>query len=326
MNPILRWTGRLLGLAAIAAAALFAFGPYEPVDTDMSFDPAALGDDPAAYFAAQEARFDDIRPNTEKRILWAGQPGARTPLTVLYFHGFSATAQEIRPVPDRVAEALGANLVFTRFTGHGRSADAMAEATAGAWLKDAAEAMAVARAVGDEVLILSTSTGGTLAALTALDPQAGQGIKGIVFVAPNFGINNPAAPVLTFPAARVWLPKLFGARRSFEPRTAEQAKYWTTEYPSVAVLPLAALVKHAVAQDWGQARVPALFYFSDADQVVVSARTHEVAAAWGGPVTQVMQDAGPGVDPSMHVIAGDIISPATTEKAVVLILEWAKGL
>jgi esterase/lipase len=326
MRALFKWLGRGLLAVAVVIAGLFVFGPYEPVEAEITLDPAAIAADPASYLAARESRFDDIRPGLEKQIVWAGAPGAKTPLTVVYFHGFSASANEIRPVPDRVAEGLGANLVFTRFAGHGRSSEAMGEARAGDWIADAAEAMEVARAVGDEVLIISTSTGGTLAALTALDRRMSRGLKGIVFVAPNFGINNPAAPLLTLPAARHWLPVLFGDTRSYQPNSDAQAASWTTAYPSTAVLPLAALVKYTVAQDFSRVTVPALFYFSDHDKVVVPARTHEMTERWGGTVTRMTPRLGPQDDPNAHVITGDIISPGTTDNATRLILDWAQGL
>ena len=85
-----------------------------------------------------------------KRIVWAGAAGQKTPLAVIYVHGFSASAEEIRPVPDEVAKALGANLFYTRLAGHGRSGDAMAEPLAGDWIEDMAEAMAILQKLSGE--------------------------------------------------------------------------------------------------------------------------------------------------------------------------------
>ena len=70
-----------------------------------------------AYFQSQEIPTLNIREDSEKRVIWAGDVEAKTPLSVVYLHGFSASSQEIRPVPDDVASALGANLVYTRFQG-----------------------------------------------------------------------------------------------------------------------------------------------------------------------------------------------------------------
>ena len=95
-----------------------------------------------------EQQFPDIRPGAAKRILWAGEKGARTPLAIVYIHGFSGSAEEIRPVPDEVARTLGANLYFSRLAGHGRRPAAMAEPDAGDWIEDMAEAMAIGRRLG----------------------------------------------------------------------------------------------------------------------------------------------------------------------------------
>jgi len=322
MRTSLKW----LGIPAILLSAPFMFGPYEPTETTASFDPAKFGEGVQVYLESVEAQFDDIRPDSAKRVIWAGQPETRRPLSIVYFHGFSASSQEIRPVPDNVAAQLGANLVFTRFRGHGRSNDAMAEGSVQGWMQDAAEALAVGRAVGDEVIVISTSTGGTIAALALLQPEMAKGVKGLVFVSPNFGINNRMAPLLTFPAARYWLPLLAGKRRSFEPRTPEQALHWTTEYPSEAVFPMAAMVKHSVAQDYSGMTIPALFYYSNDDKVVRPDITATVEAGWGGKTTRATPILTETDDSFAHVVAGDIMSPGNTGAATDAILDWIKGL
>ncbi|MFK7939416.1 MAG: alpha/beta hydrolase [Roseovarius sp.] len=311
---------------AVGIVGLITLGPYEPVDYDVSFDPAEFDDGVQAYFDRVEAAFDDIRPDSAKRVIWAGAPETRTPVSIVYMHGFSASSQEIRPVPDTLAQALGANLIYTRFAGHGRTSDAMAEGTMQAWMQDAAEAMAAARAVGDEVIIISTSTGGTIAALVLLDDALSADVKGAIFVSPNFGINNPMSPLLTMPAARYWVPLIGGKRRSFEPLNDAQAREWTTEYPSAAVFPMAAMVKHANAQDYAAVQVPALFYYSDDDQVVRPDLTHGVVAEWGGPATRIAPLLTEADTPFAHVVAGDITAPAQTAPATQAMLDWINGL
>lgn len=313
-------------IAAIGAACLYLFGPYETVTAGDPPDRVAIAADPAAYLAAKEALFDDIRPGQKKQIIWAGETGTKTPLSVIYVHGFSASSAEIRPVPDRVATTLGANLVLTRLRGHGRDGSAMAEADAGDWIDDTAEALEIGRAVGENVLVIATSTGGTLAALAALDPAMRRQIKGIVFISPNFGINHPAAALLTFPAARYWVPLLFGKTRGFKPKNEDHAAGWTTRYPAVAVFPMAAMVVKAFAQDYSGVEIPALFYFSDKDQVVRADRTRIVAQNWGGPVALAAPNLKPSDDPSWHVITGDVLSPGTTDETVQLILDWVAQL
>src|SRR5690606_24182506 len=269
-------------------------------------------DDLGAYLAAREDVVGGITPGAEKRILWAGPQGAITEWAVVYLHGFSATSEEIRPVPDNVAQALGANLYFTRFAGHGLGPDRFAGPAINDWMVDVAEALAIGRRIGRRVLVIATSTGGTLAAEASLQPDLASQIDAIVLVAPNFGIKAPAATLLTWPLARYWAPVVAGAERCFEPHNERQARYWTTCYPTVALLPMAAIVKHAASADYSGTTVPALFIFSPDDQVVSAGATEAVMARWGGPAEAVRVRVGARDDPLSHVIAGDVMSPDQT--------------
>ena len=323
---ILKTLGLIFVLCVLAVVLLFMFGLREPVDTQITFDPAAMPDDLDAYFAAREAQVPDITQGVQKRVAWFGAKGEKTPLAVLYVHGFSATSEEIRPVPDTVAQALGANLVFTRLTGHGRNGDAMAEATVNAWMQDMAEALEAARRVGDEVIVVSTSTGSTLSTIAAFDPALMASVKGFVFVSPNFGLNSAAATILTWPLVRHWGPWVAGERRSFPALNEAHGTYWSNDYPTVALMPMAAAVRHARGLALESLDLPLLVLMSDNDKVVSPDATREVALRWGGPVQRemfVMTDAD---DAYSHVIAGDILSPNQTDKAAQTIIDWARGL
>lgn len=315
-----------LVLLSMAMLLWIGLGNHAEVDGSYSFEPTQIPEDLDTYLARSEQAFDDITPGVQKRIIWAGNTGDRTEWSVVYLHGFSATSEEIRPVPDRVAAALGANLFYTRIAGHGRGGEAMTEPSGADWLADTAEAVEIGRRLGDRVLVIGTSTGGTLAAAAAHDPAMKDALGGIVFISPNFEIANPMAALLTLPKSRWWGPKMAGETRSFEPQNEMQAKYWTTSYPMVATITLAHLVAYVDRQDHTAATTPALFMFSDADQVVNAAKTREVAAQWGGPATLDVVTMGPDDDASAHVIAGDIVSPGQNDRTVQSILDWVSGL
>ncbi len=323
----MRWLGWALGRVLLAISvlgvAIFFFGPREQVDLSPDFESRKFGEGVQVYFEAIESAFDDITPGVEKRVIWQdGFKEQRTPYSVLYVHGFSATSEEIRPVPDLVADALGANLVYTRLQGHGRGADPMGDATASAWMYDIAEGLAAARAVGDQVIVISTSTGGTLSAAAALDDGLSESVAAMVMVSPNFGVNTPGAWLPTLPWARHWLPLVMGAERDVSGPDPEKNKYWTTVYPSEAVVPMFVLVDTVFALDFSQARVPALFWFSDDDSVVRPDLTHIVAQAWGAPAKINLVAMGEGDDPASHVVAGRLMSPGQTDATVAGILAW----
>ena len=272
-----------------------------------------------------EARFDDIRPGLEKEIIWADpDTKTRTPLAVVSVHGFSASRGEIRPVPEEIAKALGANLYFARLTGHGRSGDAMAEGSAQDWMNDLAEAVAIGTRIGEKIILLTVSTGGTLAKIGLAEGDLQDNILGSVFISPNFQLADPYAGLLTMPWAETIVPLIIGAERSFEPENELHGTYWTPKYPTRALFPMAATVKKAGAVDATTIGSPALFIFSPDDSIVSADATRAVAAAWGGPTQS--EEITNSDDPYDHVLAGDALSPSTNEQTIQSILAWIRKL
>lgn len=312
-------------IVVAALAALFLLGPRERVRPFAGYDGSALGDDPEAALARSEARFTDIRPGLEKEIIWR-DPGAktRTAWAVVYVHGFSAAKPEVRPLPDLVAEALDANLFYTRLTGHGRTGEAMSEAHANDWLADAAEAIKVGRRIGEKVLVIATSTGATASAFIALQEQESRDVAGLVFISPNFGVRASGSGILALPWARRFVPLLLGRERDFTAGDPVHDHAWTTRYPMVALLPMIALVHHVRALDFGKARIPLMVLHAPDDQTVKPSETRKVFDRWGGPKEWI--DVTGTTDEGHHVIAGDIVEPAQTEPLAGRIIDWARQL
>jgi esterase/lipase len=315
----------LIAALLLVLAGIMALGPREPVEeviADLSVPQIAALD---GWLAERESGVENLRPGAEKSIVWANPASkARTDYAVVYLHGFSANREEIRPLPDIVAKELGANLHFARLTGHGRDGAAMAEATANAWLNDTAEALSVGRTLGEKVIIISTSTGGTLATWALSKGGLAEDIAGTVMVSPNFGVAVMGSEILGWPWARQIIPLIFGEERGFEPVNEDHARHWTTSYPSVALLPMQATVSRAKAVKVEEINVPALFVIHPEDKVVRSDVTLDVANRWGGP-SQVVQVRN-SEDPYNHVIAGRILSPSTTQSLANRVIEWAGNL
>ncbi len=322
MKRMLVWSA-LLVLVLVAAAALF--GPRVAADTTIRFDPAAIGGDPEAYLAAAEARFDDIRPGLAKEIVWADPADpSRRPVAIVYIHGFSASKGELRPVPDLVASALGANLFYTRLAGHGRDSAAMAEATVNDWVNDLAEALAVGRAIGERVVVMATSTGAGLATWSASRPELTEDVAAFIFVSPNYGVRASGAWLLTAPWGAQLADMLLDPEIGFTPTSPLQREWWTSRYPARAVLPMAALVQLARRTPVEQATVPALFVFSDGDRVVDQSLTRQILARWGAPAETIVVEETE--DPNRHVLAGDAYSPSTTEPMARQMVDWLRPI
>lgn len=315
----------VIGFLAVAGIAAFLLGPRPAFDTTVEFDETTLPDDLDAYIATSEARFDDLRPGNERQIVWAYPASrARTPIAIVYIHGFSASSAELRPLPDLVSENLGANIYYARLKGHGRSGDAMLDGSVHGWVNDFAETVAIGRRLGERVIVMATSTGASLATWAATRPELMRDVAGLVQFSPNYGLQATGSALLAMPWAKQMVQLVIGDRRSFEPRNELHAQYWTYDYPSIALLPMASLVKLADTADPGSITVPSLFIYSPLDQVIRPELAAAKAAKWGAAtkIIEVTDDD----DLSHHVIAGDALSPSTTDRLAAETANWIAAL
>lgn len=277
-----------------------------------------------ADLATAEAQVPNLRPGCEKRIVWAAAPATRTAMSVLFVHGFSATGQELRPLPDLVAQAFGANLHFTRLTGHGQDGAAMARATFADWRQDVGAAITIAQTLGREVVIMGCSTGCTLATLALAE---GAQARAMIHVSPNFGLRHRVLQtLLDLPGARHWSKYVAGSSQSFQPISTAHKAYWTVEYPTAAVHVMADAVRAARQSDLSRITTPALFCFNEADQVVHPADIRNVMERWGAQTEVVALKQTPEDDKMGHVMAGDIFSPGQTAPLARQIIAWLQGL
>ncbi len=318
MKPRTR-TVVLVLLLLLAVLWLFTPGKLRGTVQSPSL-PAALDD----WIAQSEQRVDreyGLVAGTEKRITWA-DAAAPTDYAVLYLHGFSATRQETHPLASTVAAALGANLFETRLKGHGRQRAALADVRAEDWLQDGVEALAIAAALGRRVVVIGTSTGATLAA-ALLDHPLMQSVDTIVMLSPNFGLKDGGGTWATGPAGSLIIRAMAGNTRRWEPYNELQGRYWSTSYPTAALVEMMRLV------DFANSKVPAtipqrlLMFYSPDDQIVSVAQAFDVYEGTSAPLKLAVAITDPG-DPSHHVLAGDVLSAANTARVADTIIDFVR--
>jgi esterase/lipase len=274
-----------------------------------------------AYLAAEEKEVPDIRPNTEKKITWfKGQ--TKTAFSLVYVHGFSATRQETAPLSQNIAKALGANLFETRLTGHGQRGENLAKASVKSWLEDTFEAFTIGQRIGDKVVMIGTSTGGTLVLWLGLLPEEQKkGLDALILVSPNLGPKDSKAALLTYPWMNMLLP-VFIPQREWTPKNEEQAKYWTSSYPSLAVFPMQALVEYVRDLDTTQLKTPALFIYNENDDVIDAKRVEAFYEKLTNPKKKIVVQVKAKED--AHVLAGSIMSPSQTAPLTEQIVAFIK--
>jgi len=262
-----------------------------------------------AHLADSEARQPDIWPGAEKTVIWAGSKQRSTPLALVYLHGFSACRQETAPLCEQVAEALGANLFYTRLQGHGCPAVSLLDCHPEHWYADALEALAVGRRLGERVVLVGCSTGATLATWLAMRPEA-EALQSLVLLSPNYGLRHPLAELLTTPLGTPLLRLVVGREYRFEPVNADHARYWSNRYPAIALQRMMSMVKAVRSSPLALIRTPTLCLYNPHDRLV-NARRIEPTVARFGAARRLCRQITPD-DPERHVPAGDILSPSST--------------
>ncbi len=196
----------------------------------------------------REASIQNIRPDNEARIIWADSLPKKTEYSIVYLHGWSASQEEGDPIHTETAKRFGCNLYLPRLAGHGlMEEEPMLHLTADQLIQSAKEAIAVGKQLGKKVILMSTSTGGTLALpLAGGDPD----IAALILYSPNVEIFDPTAKLLSKPWG-LQLARLVTGKdyHEFDNRTPVRDQYWTTKYRLEALTQLQALVEETMVEE-----------------------------------------------------------------------------
>ena len=297
------------------------FGPDQPNERALVPDALTQLDD---WLAESEAAHPDLRPGTAKGIVWHGAQRTRTPWAIAYVHGFSASRLETAPAADQIAAALGANLFYTRLTGHGLSAVAMADATLQDWFADITEAVRIGHMLGERVLLIGCSTGATLATWLALRPE-GELVDAHVFLSPNYGPKDKRAHIANWPWGRQFIQLVQGPLRSSPVLDPRELIAWTNPHPTAAIFPVMALVKRIREADLTGFSKPVLILYSEGDQTVDPEHTRHAFGRLGSAI-KTLEPVNYSRARGQHVLAGDIMAPEATTPLVNSVVSWVHKL
>ena len=181
-----------------------------------------------------------IKANNESQILWYDSIPSKTEYSILYLHGWSASHEEGAPLHRELGQRYGANVYLPRLKGHGvQEEQAMLHLSATDYFESAKEALAIAKQIGKKVIVMGTSTGGTLALYLA---QGDKDIAGLLLYSPNIRIYDPTAVLLSGPWGLEIAKTIMDS--DFYESEADSLKqsYWTTKYRVEALTQLQALL------------------------------------------------------------------------------------
>ncbi len=176
----------------------------------------------------KEETLTNIKPDNESQIVWFDSVPQKTEYVFVYLHGWSASQEEGAPLHEQIGKQYGANVYLPRLAGHGLyEKEPMLTLTATEYLNSAKNALAVAKQLGEKVIVMGTSTGATLALYLAYQNPD---IEALLLYSPNIEVFDPSAKLLSGPWG-VELAKLVTGSDyyEFEADSVKQ-NYWTTKY------------------------------------------------------------------------------------------------
>ena len=325
---------RVLIVFFLFVAFIYAVGP-RPDHPEYSAELRELNlsiDELEDFILKKEANLP-VKPGNESKIVWSdSQSKSQTEYCLLYLHGFSASGFEGNPTHLNFARHFQANAYIPRLASHGLDVpDPLLDMTPDRLYQSAKEALQIANLLGEKVIIMSTSTGGTLSLKLATDfPEL---MEALILLSPNIRINNPAAFLLSKPWGLQIGRKSVGGfyRYTNDDLNAEECKYWNCFYRMEATVYLQQLVESTMQKKlFEKVEEPVFlaYYYSDKkhqDDVVRVDAMLKMYNQLGTPQSLKRKQA---FDAGTHVIGNGMFSKTQVEveRACIAFAEEVLGM
>jgi esterase/lipase len=257
-------------IVLVVLVALYAVGPHPdaptlpgPSWTNIPNEPAAI----SSFLQAKEAQNGNLKPDNEGQIIYADSANPqKTKTVVLYIHGFSASPMEGNPLHKAIAKSLHANLVLARIEDHGEfpTDSTMAKASADKFYQSVENYFALAKKLGDEVIVLGTSFGGAMSLVLATKHPE---IKALMLYGPCIAIKDPTAPLVDNPwglqLARAVMRSDF---RDIPSVSSGHKNYWSLHYRLEGIVAIQNFLTHEMTDEtFEKVKVPVFlgYYYQD---------------------------------------------------------------
>jgi glycerophosphoryl diester phosphodiesterase len=255
----------------------------------------------------------NIKPNNQAKIIWAkNYKQKQTDIAFVYLHGFGASSREGEPIMSQLSEKYNANIYMSRLKEHGISReDNFKNLTPENYIESAKEALLIGKIIGKKIILVSTSTGGSLSLKLASEDS--NDILGLILYSPFIDLINPAFKIIVTPEGKAGFVKMNeGSEIMKQERPEEEAKYWSTIYHIDGYKALINMVtKNMNPTTFSKIKIPAFvgYYYKnekEQDQVVSVPAILKMFHGLGTPTDKKVKVAFPEV--GNHVIACDLRS------------------
>ena len=303
---------KITGVILLVLILIYWMGP-KPAHPQYAKDLPVIPDSAQQleeYIQSKESQHK-LKPDNEARLVWFDDSSKeKTEYSVVYLHGFSASGKEGDPVHIDFAKKFGCNLYISRLAEHGiDTTEPLAAYTADKAWNSAKEAYEIGTKIGKKIILMATSTGGTLGLKLAGEYPD---IAGLILLSPNIEINDPNAWVLNNPWGLQVAHMVKGEYNTSSDTSALYKQYWYSKYRMEGAVELEELVETTMKPStYEKVKQPVLllYYYKDEkhqDDVVKVSAMQKMFRGLGTPADKKTEMAIPNAE--NHVIGSSIRS------------------
>lgn len=293
----------------LALVVVYLLGPKMPKPVYNSDLPAEIKTPELAEakLRAIDEEAGSIKLENESKLIWFNENAkSKTSYCLLYLHGFSASPMEAYPVHESFARHFKMNALIPRLAEHGLvTEDALLNMTPERLWESAKQSLVIAKALGQKVVIMSTSSGGTLALKLAAEYP--EDIAALFLYSPNVKIYQKTAALLSKPWGLQIARMTFGGDYRVFEEDPYTDPYWYSKYRAEAPVYLQQLIETTMTKELFQSvKVPTFvgYYYKDKenqDNTVSVKAIQNMYENLGTPDSLKMEKAFP--EAGSHVIA-----------------------
>jgi esterase/lipase len=302
------------GVVLAAVILIYLLGPVPPKPAFKSQLPVLNTDLVKLEEEITEAEkaVKEVKLDNQARIVWYNPARKeKTKYSIVYLHGFGASQAEGAPVHTQLAKKFGCNLYLARLRDHGvNNENTFAELTPENYFETAAHALAVGKQLGDSVIIIGTSTGGSFALYEAAHHPE---IKAIVAYSPLIDFYSVTTALIDKPWGLHIMRMVMGSDyMEYVREDSLQSQYWMSKYRLEGLVALKSFVTTTMtAETFQQIKCPVFlgYYYKneeEQDKVVSVQAMLQMFEQLGTPASLKRKMAFP--ESGHHVIASFICS------------------
>lgn len=291
----------------------------------MSFSANDIPESPdaiEAWIDEREKRAPKIKEGARASVIWADpEKKTKTKYSIVYLHGFKASHAEGNPVHKHIARHFGCNLFLSRLEGHGLHIEKpLSDIDSNSFIQSAIEALAIGEKIGRKVIIMGTSTGGSLALYLAGQSSLNQHIEALLLYSPLIKFYGSTQWLLGNSFLRTILNGIPGRNYMITSQlgfTKAEKKIWYHSYALQGALALGKLIETEMTDAaFAKVKCPVFigYYFKNSeeqDKVVSVAAIKSMARKLGVKGNRKILKNFPNA--RTHVICSGLLSKSIPE-------------